>query len=576
MKLLIRQHLFGMKERGGLDVLLPQLLSEAGYEIVHHPRIGGRQAGVDVAAVGPDPDADGRRTLNLFVIKSGDVGRADWDGSLQAVRPSLGEVVDDYIPNRVPPQYRDLPVAVCVCMGGEVQEGVRAQWKGFADKEGSDRIVFREWNGERLANLILSGLLGGELLDPAHRAHFQKAITLVSEPDAAYDNFRALLDTLSYDIDDGPHGATRLRQMMICLWILVSNGMETGNLDAPYRACELATLHAWDAYRRGGNALPAQRRLREEIIDHVLNLYLTVAERLILGKIGPHAPKRYALSASVRSRSSLDVNLALFETLGRTALLGLWHHYLAVITQADEEQTEHLRKRNELLNLAIGMINANPTLETPMRDDHQIEVGLLMLLAQWAGRVAHLQGYVAEIADRVAYRYLQRRDWLTHFRDYRQLLRHPVDRSDAYFERSTPGSVLVPFLLVALERLGAAESQAFLSQVLSSQLRHMTLQVWAPNEETEENFWRQGWSIGFGIPIAIGIDGEQDCSLSEEVDGIADDHDAVLKMEAIARRLVPLFLTACRHHRLPLPPHFWVCAGRSGQRNDAGADTENM
>lgn len=46
-----------------------------GFEVIHHPRIGGRQAGVDVAAVGPDMDANDRQTLLLFVIKSGDVGR---------------------------------------------------------------------------------------------------------------------------------------------------------------------------------------------------------------------------------------------------------------------------------------------------------------------------------------------------------------------------------------------------------------------------------------------------------------------------------------------------------------------
>jgi hypothetical protein len=149
-----------MKERGELDVLLPQLLSELGYELVHHPRVGGRQAGVDVAAVGPDPDADGKRSILLFVIKSGDVGRADWDGTLQAVRPSLGEVLDDYIPNRLPHQYRDLPVAICVCMGGEIQEGVRAQWRGFVERQSTETLNFREWNGDRLANLILSGILG--------------------------------------------------------------------------------------------------------------------------------------------------------------------------------------------------------------------------------------------------------------------------------------------------------------------------------------------------------------------------------------------------------------------------------
>lgn len=572
MKLLVRQHLFGMNERGGLDVLLPQLLSEMGFEVIHHPRTGGRQAGVDVAAVGPDPDAGDRKTLHLFVIKSGDIGRGDWDGSLQAVRPSLGEVVDDYIPNRVPPQYRDLPIAVCVCMGGEIQEGVRAQWKGFADKEGTDQISFREWNGERLANQILSGVLRTELLEPAHRAHFQKAVALVSEPDASYENFRALLEALSGDMDDGAHGSTRLRQMMICLWILVSNGIDAGNLDAPYRACELAMLHAWDARRRvSDDTKPAQQKVREEILDHVLGLYLAVAEKLVVVKIGPHAPNRHALSASVRSRSALDVNLALFETMGRAALLGLWHHYLGCLSD-EEEQTSHLRKRDGIVDIAIGMINANPTLVSPMRDDHQIEIGLLLLLAQGCGRLSSVDGYLQEVSERLAYRYVRRQHWPTHFRDYRQLLRHPVGHGDDYFQRSTRGSVLIPFLIAGLQRLGANDSSEFLTEVVSDHLGHSTQQLWAPSEETDDVMWIRGDSIGYAVPVGTPeLDGSTP-SISEEADGIAEDHDAVLETQAVSRGLIPLFLTACRHHRLPLPPHFWFLArGRESEEGDQDA-----
>lgn len=560
MKLLVRQHLQGMKERGGLDVLLPQLLSEMGYEVIHHPRIGGRQAGVDVAAVGPDPDANGLRTLHLFVIKSGDVGRADWSGSLQAVRQSLEEVIDDYIPHRVSAQHRDLPVAVCVCMGGEIQEGIRTQWQGFVDRTKTDRIAFREWNGDRLANLILSCLLGGGLLDPEHRSHFQKAIALVSEPEDSYENFHDLLDALTKEIEEGPRGTTRLRQMMICLWILVSNGSDAGNLDAPYRACELAMLHAWDAHRRSANAPLAQREAREEVLDNVLKLYLSVAEALVIEKIGPHASNRYALSATVRSRSALDVNLALFETMGRAALLGLWHHYLGCASEGDQ-RVQHLRKREETLNIAISMINENPTLLAPMRDDHQIEIGLLMLLSQVCGALSGVTGYLEEVAHRLAYRYGRRYHWMTHFGDYRELARHPVDRGDDYFERSTCASVLVPFVLTGLERLGAEDDLRDFCSLMRDLLSHMTQQVWAPSEETDDVIWRSGQSIGFGIHVgtfALVGDGG---SLSAEIDGIADDHGQILEMSAVRQGLVPLFLTACRHHRLPLPPHFWFRAG---------------
>lgn len=565
MKLLVRQHLQGMKERGELDVLLPLLLSELGYEIVHHPRIGGRQAGVDVAAVGPDPDADGEKSLLLFVIKAGDVGRVDWDGTLQAVRPSLGEVLDDYIPNRVPLQYRSLPVAICVCMGGEIQEGIRAQWRGFVERHTTATLKIREWNGDRLANLILSGILGQELLDPDHRSHFQKAVALVSEPEESYRNFRALLDALTESIEIDRQGTKRLRQMMICLWIVVSNGIDAGNLDAPYRACELAMLHAWDAFRRCPESARVRRAERQEILDHVLSLYLNVSNKLIVEKVGPHTMNQNALSAAVRSRSSLDVNLALFETLGRAVLLGLWHHYIACSSEGDR-QGEHLKLRDRILDLAISMINTNPSLVAPMRDDHHIEIGMLMLLAQGCGRLHDVDHYLREVASRLSYRYIRRSHWVTYFQDYRQLARHPISRDDVYFERSTCGSVLVPFVLVGLERLSATDELKAFRDVVNRVLSHMTQQVWVPSEQTDDFIWRTGQTIGFGIPITETNTDDSDASLSAEIDAVVTEHDQILRMEAFVRGFVPLFMTACRHHRIPLPPHLWFQADNANQK----------
>lgn len=571
MKLLVRQHLQGMKERGELDVLLPQLLSELGYEVIHHPRIGGRQAGVDVAAVGPDPDANGRKSLLLFVIKSGDVGRADWNGALQGVLPSLDEVVYDYIPNRVSQQHSQLPIAVCVCMGGEIQEGIRSAWKGYQERRSTEDLQFREWNGDRLANLILSGILQQELLDSSHRLHFQKAIALVSEPEEAYLNFRALLDALTENLDSGKAGTTRLRQMLICLWILVGNGINSENFEAPYRACELALLHAWDAFRNCPKIRRKRQAERSEILEQILSLYLTVSQKFLFEKIGPHASSRYALSASVRSRSALDINLSLFDTLGRIALLGHWHHANGCRSDGDE-QTAHLAKRDEAVKLAISMINSNPTLLSPTCDDHHIEIGMLMLLAQKCRMLENVDGYLREVALRMAYRYKRRSQWVTCLQDYRRLACHPLDRSDAYFQRSTIGSVLVPFVLVGLERLGAEDYLAEFQSVVSAELDHMTQQVWVPHENSEDTLWRQGLSIGTGVPVPALSITEKSISLSVEVQEIADEHEALLNFHAIKSGMLPLFLLACRHHRLPLPPHLWFGATNKKSGNDGKDD----
>lgn len=109
MKLVVMHYLRSLRERGELDAIFPDLLAESGFEILTRPRRGTRQAGVDVAAVGADPDRDGVRSLFLFTIKSGDLTREHWDAGQQAVRPSLNGILDDYIPNRIPPHSQICP-----------------------------------------------------------------------------------------------------------------------------------------------------------------------------------------------------------------------------------------------------------------------------------------------------------------------------------------------------------------------------------------------------------------------------------------------------------------------------------
>ena len=103
MKLVIREYLASLKERGELDAILPDLLSELGFVVYSRPQRGTIQHGVDIAAVGNDED--GEKKLFLFTVKQGDLTRQEWDGTPQALRPSLNEIIDGYIPSRIPTEY---------------------------------------------------------------------------------------------------------------------------------------------------------------------------------------------------------------------------------------------------------------------------------------------------------------------------------------------------------------------------------------------------------------------------------------------------------------------------------------
>jgi hypothetical protein len=124
MKLIIKQYLSSLKERKELDVLLPDLLSMMGLNVFSKPSIGTRQYGVDVAAFGSING--GAEKVYLFSIKGGDLGRQDWDGTNQALRPSLNEIKDVYIPTHLPNEYKNLPVEICICFGGNLKESVRS------------------------------------------------------------------------------------------------------------------------------------------------------------------------------------------------------------------------------------------------------------------------------------------------------------------------------------------------------------------------------------------------------------------------------------------------------------------
>ena len=77
MKLLLSDYVGSLKERGELDAILPDLLSELGFHVISRPAIGVAQRGVDIAAVGKDDD--GVRKLFLFSVKAGDLTRSEWD-----------------------------------------------------------------------------------------------------------------------------------------------------------------------------------------------------------------------------------------------------------------------------------------------------------------------------------------------------------------------------------------------------------------------------------------------------------------------------------------------------------------
>lgn len=555
MKLVIAHYLASLKERGELDAILPDLLSEIGFEVLSRPQTGTRQAGVDVAAVGPDPDNGGTRTLFLFTIKSGNLTRSEWDSGPQSVRQSINDILDNYIPHRVPEQFAELPVAICLGIGGEMREQVNESWQGFTNRQQTDRIRFRIWNGDRIAQYLLDGVLRQEFIDGEHRGTFQKALAMLDQPDVSYRHFNDLIAALLAPVDDPRQGTRHLRQAYICLWVLFVWARDEGNLDAAFRASELMLIRGWgecDPTRINDSKLRAERFA---IFDQLLRLHILVSETFLFEKLAPLADKTLALSFAVDARAPVDVNLALFETLGRVAMHGIWMDELHLSAETDDLRDASAVRRDETLDLAITILNRNPALLSPARDDFAIEIALLMILAQRCGRVGDVAGYITGVSDRLGYTLRSRRHYPVASMDYRDLLDRDNGQDDEVLEEKTRGSILYPLLMTWLIRIGERSRSDALATVLADVLLHTTHQVWFPCEDTDALIWKGQRDHGIAVPSIPLNDGPE--AIEAVLIRACEDHAAVSSIGAVRAGFLPVLLCALRHHRLPVPPQLW-------------------
>ncbi|MGN5040677.1 hypothetical protein [Aeromonas sp. 3P] len=94
-------------------------------------------------------------------------------------------------------EYKDKPIEICLCFGGEVKEEVRANVSMFLEKHKTDSVSFSEWNGDRLATLIEQHMLREELLPKNCRVLLRKSLAMIDEPEISFKHFKILAASLT-------------------------------------------------------------------------------------------------------------------------------------------------------------------------------------------------------------------------------------------------------------------------------------------------------------------------------------------------------------------------------------------
>lgn len=562
MKQILTQYLSSLKESGELDAILPDVLRERGFSIYSEPQKGAKQYGVDLAAVGIDPKTD-QETLFLITIKSGDLNKGNWNSDSTAVRQSLDQILGTYVKHFVPKDLEDKPINVVVCIGGTVQQSVRLEVTDFYnEKMKTSNISITEWNGDVLAEMLLGGVMSESIFPPPFQSAFRKTISMIEEPDTCLRYFRKLLHLIYKNEPKTAKERLRAaRQVYLATWVVFSWARDVQNIEAAYRISSLATLHLW----HWCNPMFGKTKLKTQLVDvmqSMLGLETQISSAYNDTHIKPFASSLDLLSESVNSPSNVDVNLNLFEALGRVSLFGLWLQCRRMLVREDasDETSDKLYQGfdfeiKNVSNLICDMISNNLTLHAPIRDDHAIEITLTCMFFELNNDLESIRNWVKKVTISSVVNHETDRQYPCIYTSYPDLVKHP-QLVEGYKQKATSGSVLYPTLAVWLAKLNEIDTFRQLSEFYSLYMQHSTWQLWEPDEATEQNLYLNS-NIHGKCVCNINVSSAEQALFKQLEDEIAKSDD-FNKLSAIRYDHWPIVLMACRLFRLPVPIHFFT------------------
>ena len=556
MKLVLMEYLASLRERGELDVIMPDLLSELRFTVISKPAIGTRQYGVDVAAVG---ECNGVKKLYLLSIKSGDLRRNNWDAKGNSMRPSLNEIIDFYINSCIPNRYASLPVVIVLCIGGELHEDARDIVKGYMDVNSNENLTFELWNGDHLAELLLSGILRENTFPKNRRSNFRKCIAMLDESDVSYRHFCQLVTSITNDCKESrPARLTALRQIYLALWTMYIWARDANNIEAPYLCSEFAVLYGWSLINSQIEGKSKEASHLKQTMWRLVELHNLISDDYLETYVTPRAEILHGLVSAVPTTESLDVNLRVFDLVGRIGTRGLWLcHFFESLKEINNSKPEEAPTRSLGITAKtlVDTISHNPILYTPIKDNQAIDINIACLFLHRIGCNDIIQSWIQQITIATIFAYNTKYcQYPCVFNDYRDLVNHPKDDPD-YRVNSTVSSLLVPTLAVWAAILSDSETLNLLAEFSSKQYKHSNLQLWYPGGGTEEHLYRGDATHG-----AVAMNMKISRSCQDMLSPIRDECAATTAFEslsAIDHSLWPLVILASRHYRIPVPPHLW-------------------
>lgn len=562
MKLIIREYLKNLNERDELDILVPNLLSQMGLTVFSRPGRGNKQYGVDVAAYGRIENKSPK--VYLFSIKSGNLNNQDWNsGNKNDLRPSLDQIRETYIRCHLPPKYKNKKIEICLCFGGDLQEDVRVDVTSYQEKYQEENITFSEWNGEVLSSFIEKYFLREQLLPNESQSLLRKALAMVDIPESSQQYFYRLTHLLiRKEFKNDKEVLKAIRQLYLCLGILISWSKSENNLESACLSSEQSLLILWDKIKTYYGIKKKNKKINNilELFQSYWMLTIDINSTFLEKKIIPHVNKFYGLSKATKSICSVDINLKLFNILGRLSLYGFWNSFIFNIISLESKESDFgqnlIKKLHYYRNSIIHLINNNPILYSPCNEEQisDISLTIFFLITLPQGK-NFIHTWLLGITECIGFQLSQNLSYPCVFTDYEKLIRHPENTNKEYKKIATVSSVLYSYIAFFACLLDLQDVYQNIQNIKNKFIEHCNFQLWYPDSTSEQFFYTNDEPHGSSLnSLDINQTTEQ---LLKDILDICDKEPYFKELSAVIYGINPIILTACRHYRLPIPIDFF-------------------
>lgn len=553
MRLLLQEYLLLLKEDEELDVIIAELITAMGLTIVSTPQKGVRQDGVDIHAVGVDPD-DGIRKNFLLTIKKGNVDRTAWDAPKQGVRSSLNEIMDVYILNRISAEDRKLPSKIILCCGGELKQEVQTNWIGYQNNHPG--VEFDLWNSSKLSSLVEENLLNESVFLESTKQKMRRCLVVLSDHDYDLSHYKGALKDLLNGGDGVAMSSTIIERralkvfstISVCLGMVYEYSKDAENLKHPLVAAEHTLLLCWDFILK--NNLKDNTKITERYHRFLYLYYRYSAD--YFAKVEPHLAVRDGVS--IGCSSHVLASEVVFQQIGILSTLGL-----SQIIWGMAKDPLGIENSKVILDALKKLISNNGISGSPCFDGMTIDITLALILLGIFDEKQFMKKWIDELIRRFHFSYVVLGRGFPISQDSIEILVEFEKEKEHTKEKMTSMSTLLATIAYFCAVYNFEEQYNNLKKFTEENLSHCNLQIWFPAKGIETQIYSRYAGNEFGIaeaPIHLPKTLKE---LRERLVGLLNFSHKSEKFETSWSDYPPgLPLIASRHFRTPVIPFLWL------------------